>query len=321
MTVRVLLFIFAMSSSTAWALSLGDLKVQSYFSQPLRGEIEIPVFSEQELNTLQIQLAPREKFDDQGIEFVPVVSQIQFALRSRSNGAPYIAASTVAPVSELFFSIVVQVDWDGGSFVKSYDILLSPPTVSESETAGAIDATASLAPPPSAKIVPEAPVIDETVTAAAPPTETPPARVMQSKISRLENGDYMYGPVGRGDTLSSIAEKLSQITNLSFEKRKNILYKLNPQAFAGGKKHRLQAGFQLTFRESAVDSLDEPSPAMNDTRSAADVEKMRKEIDEKRELVKQFRQTNEELRAKLKKLEQDVAAKANELGLPAPDSP
>lgn len=319
MVVRLFVLIIAMTSSSASALSLGDLKVRSHFSQPLHAEIEIPVFSEQELNSLQIQLAAREKFDEQGIEFIPVVSQIQFALRARSNGAPYIAVSTTAPVAELFFSIAVQVDWEGGSFIKSYDILLSPPTVSATGNVDVIDATQPLAPPPSVTTKPEPPVVEEVVE--APPAPPPPTPAMQSKISQRANGDYVYGPVGRGDTLSNIAEKFSQITTLSFEKRKSILFKLNPRAFAGGERHRLQAGYHLVFRESAAEMLDDAVPSENTEISARDTEKLRKEIDEKRELVKQFRQTNEELRAKLKKLEQEAAAKANELGLPPPTTP
>ena len=61
--------LLGLSSTGAWALSLGRITVQSALGEPLRAEIEIPDINAEEAASLKAGVAPPSAFSAAGIEY------------------------------------------------------------------------------------------------------------------------------------------------------------------------------------------------------------------------------------------------------------
>jgi len=76
-------------SSDASALALGRLSVKSALGEPLRAEIDLPQITEEEAGSLQTRPASAEVFRTQGVEFSPVVNDLQIVLKRRPDGSAF----------------------------------------------------------------------------------------------------------------------------------------------------------------------------------------------------------------------------------------
>src|SRR5580658_11252860 len=183
--------------SAAFALGLGDIRLLSPLNAPLDAEIDLVDAAPDELATLQAQIAPRDTFAQNGLEYPAYISGIQVRTVRQADGRQIIKLKSVDPISEPFVTLLRKVKWSHGDLVREYTMLLDPPvyTPGQSQVAsapvsapasgsgtreGAIDrsaaaapAAAAAAPAPSAATTAAAPAAEASVAPAAPPLPEP----------------------------------------------------------------------------------------------------------------------------------------------------
>ena len=70
------------------ALTLGKFQVQSAMGEPLRAEVEITQFTQDELRGLQAQLASPASFKQAGMEYNSALSGVVARVENRTDGPP-----------------------------------------------------------------------------------------------------------------------------------------------------------------------------------------------------------------------------------------
>ena len=251
-----------LAMSTADAAGLGRLNVLSDLGQPLKAEIDIVSVDKGELESLRAKLAPIDSYAQNNLPYPSTSLGLQLNIETRATGTPYIVATTVQPVNEPFVDILVELTWNGGSILRAYTALLDPPTYNKQEqtAAGAPEVRPAplAAPDPAAPLAestppeaqqpaaeaakPEAQPADKPQAAAKPqpaPQQPAPRSVDPSAAATgREAADYT---VKQGDTLAKIArEHIGEGVNL--DQMLVLLFKNNPEAFAGNNMNRLKAG-------------------------------------------------------------------------------
>ena len=179
---RALALLLALPSA-AFALGLGDIRLLSPLNSPLEAEIDLVDVAPDEANTVQVQLAPREAFAKNGLEWPTFLSGVQLHTTRLPDGREVVKIKSTDPVSDPFVTILVEVSWSRGRLMREYTMLLDPPVYTPGQSSvasapvsapatgagareGTIARTAETAPPPPAA---------ETPSPPPPPAVTPAA--------------------------------------------------------------------------------------------------------------------------------------------------
>ncbi|MDH5446428.1 MAG: hypothetical protein OEY52_12815 [Gammaproteobacteria bacterium] len=112
---------------SAHALGFGNIRIKSALNEPLDAEIELLSATRSDLKGLKIQLASREAFLRAGIERPGHLSQLQFSLKTRSNGRAYLKITTKDSIREPFLDFLLEMNWKNGRMLREYTVLLDPP--------------------------------------------------------------------------------------------------------------------------------------------------------------------------------------------------
>lgn len=126
-----------LSPSTALALGVGDIQLQSALNQPLDAEIPLRGVSSEERGDIVVTLASEQAFREVGLERPFSLNRLEFEVASR-NGSHYIQISSNEPITEPFLSFLIEVDSPQGNLLREYTVLLDPP-VFASEDGGETD--------------------------------------------------------------------------------------------------------------------------------------------------------------------------------------
>ena len=280
-----------MASSTANALGLGALEVQSNLEQPLNGTIELRTSSSDDVSTVTAKIAPREDFEKLGIDYPAYMQNISLALEDAAGGKVLRVRSNDVVINEPFIHFLIRVDWSGGSFLREYTALIDPPvyaaeaprSFSEPRAVGtdqsyAADESSSLEvesldedvsydevavsdPPVEDVASEEAPLIEDDFysepdsSADESYTETTSS---STSSSYPEGTDARYGPVASGESLSVIAQELQrQFPDLSIYSIMKVLFEENPSAFINGNINGLMQGAVLDIGDlDAIRAVD-----------------------------------------------------------------
>ncbi len=233
-------------TSTAQALGLGDIELESHLNEPLDAEIELLQLRGLTAGEILPTLASNDAFVRAGVERNFFLSNIQFQVQENEAGELIIALSTRQPVREPFLNFLVEVNWPGGRLLKEYTLLLDPP-VFDTGVVGE-----SLVVEPAAQ--PTRPTEITTTTTVSQPettTETVPANV-QPREENLGPNEYR---VKRNDTLWEIAASLPAGNGYSPQQIMLAIQDLNPNAFLNNNINRLKAGSLLKLpNESQIAS-------------------------------------------------------------------
>ncbi len=272
----------------AWALGLGQIKVKSKLNEPLLAEIPIVSTAPGELAALRARMASPETFRRIGLTPpTGAAADLQFSLGSDARGRPVIRVTSVRPVDQAMVNFLIEVDWGEGKLVREYSALIESPNTASAPVQAGIQTPATpapnlvrrpelpaapapaetitsepLAPAPEsaptsmpAAPVPEIAEVDTAVAVAPPPTSAPlsPAPVADatpapSAVAPTEAGQY--GPVRRGETLSTIAHGLDLRNSFSLDQTMLALLHANPDAFINDNINRLRQGSVLRVPES-----------------------------------------------------------------------
>lgn len=210
----------ALGSSQVLALDLGQVQVKSALGQPLLAEIPVHSASPAELHSLSVQLASSEDFARANIVGGRTSIPLHFSI-SNAGGRAVIRITSTAPVDDPYLDLLLQVNSSAGKSVREFAILLDPP--------GASAQAAASSPEPRRS----SPVAGRT--SAVPSRATRPS----SQPPSVTNGKY--GPVTRGQTLSSIAHSTVP-TGVDVQQMMMALKQANPDAFYRDNINALKSG-------------------------------------------------------------------------------
>lgn len=120
---------------------LGEIKVNSYLSQPLNATIPITGISEASLSELAIGLASSAKFKNNGISFSPELGSLQFKIVN-SKGAPFLQISSNRAISSPVLKILLHYQQNSDDFYRQYTLLLDPIEVNDNVASNVINSAA-----------------------------------------------------------------------------------------------------------------------------------------------------------------------------------
>ena len=213
--------------SSAWALGLGEIHLNSALNEPMNAEIDLIAAQPEELTALRATLAGKDAFSRYGIDRPPFLSTLTFKVGKSKDGRDALLVRSTDAIPEPFVTFLVDVNWARGHLMREYTVLLDPPVYTPGEAPNR-----------------SAPVTAPTVAAAparrpAPaPAASPPAPVRAPAVSQsgaapegsLTGNTYR---VGDGDTLTKIARSLRAESPANIDQTMMALYRANPDAFGG----------------------------------------------------------------------------------------
>ena len=239
--------------SSAMALSLGRITVQSALGEPLRAEVDLLDINAEEAASLQPSVASPESFKAAGLDYNPALSNLQASLRRRSDGRAYIRLSGERVINDPFVDLILETRWSSGRIVRDYTLLFDPPNLRT--TAAATPTPAQISPQPVAS--PPRPAAAPTPTpAAAPPTASvkPASEATRTATPAAARAPMALTPpagatkvsVKPGDTASRIAAA-TRPDNVSLDQMLVALLRTNPASFMGDNVNRIKAGTILNI--------------------------------------------------------------------------
>ena len=254
-----------LAASSAWALGLGRLQVQSALGEPLRAEIDVTSMTPEETANLRVRVASPDSYRAAGVDYNPILPGTQVELRRRADGKPFLRLTSDRGVQEPFVDVILEMNWATGRLVREYTLLFDPPTVARAAVpapvaAGPVIAAASPAPAPAPIAAPSdtpaaaprnaerrAAAVPVNKVAAEPPVapEPKPAKPAVAVAAAAGTAGADTYRVKAGDSLSRIASRTMR-PGVSLDQMLVSLYRGNPDAFIGNNMNRLKSGVVLS---------------------------------------------------------------------------
>ncbi|MDE2138772.1 MAG: fimbrial protein FimV, partial [Gammaproteobacteria bacterium] len=101
---RALALLLALPSA-AFALGLGDIHLLSPLNAPLDAEIEITDVAADEVNTVRAQLASRETFSQNGLDYPTYLTSVQLRTVQMPDGRQVIKIKSTDPITDPFITL------------------------------------------------------------------------------------------------------------------------------------------------------------------------------------------------------------------------
>lgn len=233
----------ALYSGLVPALGLGGITLHSALNQPFEADIQLLEVGDLESSDVHVRLASEADFARVGVDRLFFLNDLRFTPLLKGAGSVIHVASS-QPVREPYLSFVVSVARPGGQLLREYTVLLDPPGSS------AYRAVTTAQASPRAEVSPERPV-----TAPRP------------LLPATQGQHYL---VQRGDSLWLIAQRLRKAgSQASMQTLMDGIHGLNPQAFVGNDRNRLQVNSNLLLPDVAVVPTAAPAAPVATTAPSA----------------------------------------------------
>lgn len=122
-----LALLFGLLATPSYALSLGEIKIDSALNQPLLAEIPIDDAEPASLLDATVELASYEVHVGYGIEKANILSKLRFKVLRNKQGQFVIRLTTQQAIREPVLEFVLNVSNRSGNLRRSYAIHLDPP--------------------------------------------------------------------------------------------------------------------------------------------------------------------------------------------------
>lgn len=243
--------LMGLSTTGAWALSLGRITVQSALGEPLRAEIDIPEINAEEASSLIAKVASPQAFANAGLEYTQSIANLQASLQRRPDGRAYLRLNSDRPVNDPFVDMIMEVSWSSGRILRDYTMLFDPPALRKPAPAAPTLPQVSPAPAPVTAVTPspapaEAPRAEAARPAPTPrpavtatPTPAPKAPVVTANPVPSDNAKQVV--VKAGDTAGKIANN-TKPAGVSLDQMLVALLRANPDAFINNNINRIRSG-------------------------------------------------------------------------------
>jgi pilus assembly protein FimV len=257
--------------SSAHALGLGRLTVQSALGESLRAEIDVTSLTSEEAGSLRVRVASPDAYRAAGIDYNTVLPGTQATLQKRSDGRTVLQITSDRAVQEPFVDVILEITWSSGRLVREFTLLLDPPTSRMAQAPTAPVAPSISAAPQPSTTMPAGTPLPAPVHASAPaqtagegaapraqaerratpPAPKPAAPSSEAAAAQVAPNGVDEYHVRNGDTLSRIATR-TQRPGVSLDQMLVALFRGNPQAFISENMNRLKAGVVLSVPSAQV---------------------------------------------------------------------
>lgn len=247
-TLGLVLVLASGYPTLSYALSLGDIQFNSRVNEPFKARIELLHASPQELDKLQVHIAPPSIFAQAQLLRPVFMDSLKFA-RSVKNGKHYLMISSSQPLVEADFNLLLEVTSPKGDLLKRYAVALEDAAETDAKTQVAA-VEPSLVPDIRNTTDTSSLAIKASEAAALMPRRLPVepshGRPITTKVAiPLPKFAFKYKyRVRKNDTIFSIAERL-KLGKLNVDEKALALYARNPQAFVKGDLTQLKSGVIL----------------------------------------------------------------------------
>ena len=221
--VMVMLSLQLSLASSLWAFAVGDIAVHSRRGEPFAADIRLLLETRERDKAIEVTLGNQDIYRGEGVKRPVVIDALQAVLPPGTRDV--IRLSSTVPLQEPTFDLVLLVRVGQVTVVKHYAVALAAPA----PTAG--------------------PIVMTPLPSIAPVARVASARQAGTRATRPPLRTGRYGPVGRGETLYSIARSL-YVPNDKLWQAVVALWRANKGQFQGGNLHGLPVG---TFLEVSPD--------------------------------------------------------------------
>ncbi|HEV2702880.1 MAG TPA: hypothetical protein VGV09_14715, partial [Steroidobacteraceae bacterium] len=114
-------------SPAAMALGLGDIHLHSSLNAPLDADIDLIGATPDDLSTLKAQVASRDIFQKNGLDWPAFLSSVTLKPMRTSDGRDIIKVHSGVAITEPFVTLLVEINWARGHVTHEYTVLLDPP--------------------------------------------------------------------------------------------------------------------------------------------------------------------------------------------------
>ncbi|MDJ0760402.1 MAG: FimV/HubP family polar landmark protein [Woeseiaceae bacterium] len=254
---RLGLAFVVLMTSNAWALGLGEIKLNSALNEPFEAEIELLSATPEELAELTVKLASSDAFARYGLDRPAYLQGLTFDIVEvgRADGN-YVRVTSRQPMTEPFLTFLVEASWARGRLLREYTVLLDPPTFAppqptqqavtapqraEPRDSGRIERPA---PQPAAQPAPRPQPVARPRPAPQEPVPQEPAPAPDTDTRPYDTGSADDYIVSRNQTLWGIARSVKPDSRLTINQTMLAIFEANPEAF-GGNINILKAGARL----------------------------------------------------------------------------
>ncbi|HSY08528.1 MAG TPA: FimV/HubP family polar landmark protein [Steroidobacteraceae bacterium] len=253
--------------AAAFALGLGDIRLQSSLNAPLNAEIELVGATPEDLSTLHASVASHDTFTHYGLDWPAFLGGISMRPEHTADGRDIIKLSSHEAITEPFVTLLIEVTWARGQLVREYTVLLDPPvyTPGQSEATNAPVAAPVVGAATREGSISRTPAPASTTAAATSGEIAAPAASPRARAAAASTQPGTTRLVQRGDTLSQIAGSLSAAGGASTRSWMVAVYQANPSAFESN-MNLMHAGAVLRIPELATAAAIAPSDALGEIR-------------------------------------------------------
>lgn len=227
--------VLLLTPAMASALGLGSVETRSALNEPLDARIPLTASAE-ELQNLQVRLAPAEAFQRAGLDRPFMLSRLSFELVTDNGDEPYIQVTTENALREPFLAFLLDVRWSSGRLLREYTLLLDPPVYSPQQQAPAAGSYNG-----AARTRSDATDADATATTTGGRVSRPGA-ITETRGSSSSATPREYGAVRRNETAWDIAMQVRPDGSVSVHQMMMALVRANPNAFIDGNVNNLREG-------------------------------------------------------------------------------
>ena len=242
---KTIVAVSLLTSTSAYALGIGEIKLHSALNQNLDAEIALFASTGESVSNIQVRLAPPAKFDAAGVPWSYFLSKIRFTPVTKADGSIVVKLSSSEALKEPFLNFLIEVSWPNGNQYREFTVLVDPPaSYQHSVTPAVASAPTSISKAETRLVTPEdyrQPATSINSRASAP------LPAVQSNNEPITE----YGPVQRTDTLWSIANRVRP-ANVSTAQMAVAIFHANPDAFAKPNINTLRSGEMLSIPEADV---------------------------------------------------------------------
>ena len=199
----------------AQALALGRLALKSGLGEPLRAEVDLVRLRADEEDSLAARLADPAAYREAGARLAAPLRELQFSLRRREDGRPYLLISGAQPLNEEAVDLIIEVEWAKGRVIRDYSLRLE-----------------GARKPPKA---------EPPVPAPAPAPET---KTEAEAVAPAQPDHAASLRVDPASSLSGLALKRLP-RGASLDQMMAALLRANPEAFINGNINKLREGAVL----------------------------------------------------------------------------
>jgi pilus assembly protein FimV len=241
-SLRISLFVIILMLPWAaiHAAGLGKLTLNSALGQPLNAEIDVVASNSDEVQSLKAGIASRETYTHVGVSYESILSSIKASVALRANGTPYIKLTSAQAINDPFLIVLMELSWTSGRVLREYTVLLDPIESSVQD----------IAAPNTVRSydLEESPLKLEAASVSSVAEQK--KNIAKSPSGSSKQTANTYGPVNRGDTLSTIARQVMP-AGVNLNQMLVALHRANRDAFIAGNMNLLRTGVVLTIPEQS----------------------------------------------------------------------